>query len=123
MASRVLVIVNSSAIRQQLRFILNSGGFVMEESNDCWSALRLLSKDCYSLIIADEDAPLEERECILRHLRTACNRSPVPLLLLSRDERLNDPLRECTVRLLKPFSAAALLATLRKIGVAQDGAC
>lgn len=121
MGYRVLVVGGAEAMRQHLRFILTCGGYEMVEVSDCRQALRSLADNgngSFGLMIFDEDMPVREQRCLYRGAHGESASVIVPVLLLSREENLYR--EEAGIhRIPKPFSSAALLSVLRRIGAAS----
>jgi len=82
---RVLVVGESAALRQHIKYVLSQQRFIMSEAAEVVTGIEKLREDFYSLILVDDMFPPLPMVHFLQSIRKLHGYSAVPILLL-RDE-------------------------------------
>jgi two-component system, chemotaxis family, chemotaxis protein CheY len=119
MAKSILVVDDSSSVRQLLGVTLRSAGYQVVEARDGEEALEYARKHAVDLVLTDVNMPHMDGITLVAHLRTLASYYHTPTLLLttesSPDRKLQGKQAGATGWITKPFSPEQLLATLERL--------
>ena len=85
---RVLVVGESAALRQQVRYILLQQNFIVLEALDLQAGLKKLRQEPIRLIVVDIQFQFSSLVLFLSHVRRLQGDREVPLLLLREEKQL-----------------------------------
>ena len=120
MEHRVLVVDDSSTVRQQLTRALTLGGFSVLEAVDGQDALEKLSgTETVSLVVCDINMPRMSGLELLEQLRNVAGASAIPVIMLTTEghPELVQKAKRLGARgwIVKPFKPDLLVAAVRKL--------
>ena len=117
--ARILVVDDSTTMRQMVTFTLTSAGHQVIEAADGIEAVEAAKKGRFDLIISDVNMPGMNGLELVRALRAMPDYKFIPVLMLTTEsgQDLKQRGREAgaTGWIVKPFSPDVLLATLKKV--------
>ena len=114
---RILVVEDDFSIRYFNTEVLMGSGYKVDAAEDGGAAWQALNTDWYDLLVTDHNMPKVSGIELLKKLRAA--RMSIPVILVSGDmptEELNrHPWLQIEAKLLKPYTAEALLGTVAAV--------
>ena len=123
-SSRILVVEDDRGVRELNTKVLSRSGYEVDAAEDGAAAWQALNSDSYDLMITDHNMPELTGVELLKKLRAA--RMTLPVILVSGmmpTEELNQhPWLQIEATLLKPYTIAELLGTVKEVLRATDGA-
>jgi two-component system, chemotaxis family, chemotaxis protein CheY len=129
MASKVLLVEDSRAVRDYVSSILESeGGFEVVEVDNGFEALRALPRAEYALIVTDVNMPDVNGVELIRFVRQNPKLASTPVLVISTDSTHVDVQRAMRAGadafVAKPFTSGEFIAGVdearRRRGGAED---
>lgn len=115
----ILVVDDSTTMRQMVSFTLTNAGHQVVETADGNEAVEAAKGKHFDLVISDVNMPGMNGIELVRHLRTMPDYKFVPVLMLTTEsaQDIKQRGREAgaTGWIVKPFSPEVLLATLKKV--------
>jgi two-component system, chemotaxis family, chemotaxis protein CheY len=115
----ILVVDDSTTMRQMVSFTLTSAGHQVVEAVDGNDAVEAAKKGRFDLIISDVNMPGMNGLELVRNLRMIPEYKFIPVLMLTTEsgQDIKQRGREvgATGWIVKPFSPEVLLATLKKV--------
>ncbi|MFC7301814.1 response regulator [Cognatiluteimonas weifangensis] len=119
MSARLLIVDDSTSMRQMVSFALTSGGYAVEQAEDGQAALDIAREQRFDAVVTDVNMPRMDGIELIRQLRALPNYKFTPLLMLTTesggDKKLEGKAAGATGWLVKPFDPEQLLATVRKV--------
>ena len=119
MSKSILVVDDSSSMRQLLSVTLRSAGYQVVEASDGQEALDYARKHSVDLVLTDVNMPQMDGIALIAQLRTLKHYYLTPLLLLttetSPERKLDGKQAGATGWITKPFSPQQLIATLERV--------
>lgn len=114
---QILVVDDSSSLRQQVGMALTSQGFSMTEAVDGQDGLDKASKASFNVIITDLDMPRMDGLTLVRNLRAAGVKTPIVVLSTRNSDALMSAVKAAGANglVVKPFNAELLLTAVRKL--------
>ena len=115
----ILVVDDSTTMRQMVSFTLTSAGHDVVEAADGNEAVQAAGKNKFDLVITDVNMPGMNGIDLVRTLRGMPEGKFIPMLVLTTEseQSIKQRGREAgaTGWIVKPFSPEVLLATLKKV--------
>ncbi len=121
MAKIILVVDDSTSIRQMVAFTLKSAGYAVIEAADGQEGLDKAnaSSDIISLVLTDQNMPRIDGLTLIRTLRSQPKFAATPILMLttesSDDMKAQGKAAGATGWLVKPFDPHKLLEVVKKV--------
>ena len=119
MAKHVLVVDDSSAVRQSVSFVLTQAGYSVAEAEDGVQAMDKLGDPKPDLIVTDVNMPNMDGIELVRKVRDQDETKYVPVVVLtteSQDSRMEEGKSAgATGWIVKPFDSDKLLNVVRKL--------
>ena len=119
MAKSILIVDDSSSVRQVVSISLRHAGYEVIEGVDGKDALSKLKGQKVHLIISDVNMPNLDGISLIRELRQLPDYRFVPMLMLTTeaglDKKQEGKAAGATGWLVKPFNPEQLVGTLRKV--------
>ncbi len=114
---RILVVEDEATIRQLSATVLSRSGFAVDAAEDGAAAWRALNNQNYHLLITDNQMPKISGVELLKQMHAAKMELPVIMATgtLPEKEFNQHPWIKPTATLLKPFTIAELLQTVRDV--------
>lgn len=118
MPSRILAVDDSPSMRQLVRGTLTGAGYELTQRADGLEALEYAKEHSADLVLTDLNMPRMDGIALVRELRGLPDYQGIPILLLTTES--NPELKKqamqagCTGWLVKPFSPADLLASVKR---------
>ncbi len=118
MPSRILAVDDSPSMRQLVRGTLTGAGYELTQRADGLEALEYAKEHSADLVLTDLNMPRMDGIALVRELRGLPEYQGIPILLLTTES--NPELKKqamqagCTGWLVKPFSPADLLASVKR---------
>jgi two-component system chemotaxis response regulator CheY len=115
----ILVVDDSTTMRQMVTFTLTSVGHQVVEAADGNQAVEAAKKQRFDLVISDVNMPGMNGIDLVRTLRGIPDYKFIPMLVLTtesaQDVKQRGKEAGATGWIVKPFSPEVLLATLKKV--------
>ncbi|TVQ99201.1 MAG: response regulator [Spirochaetaceae bacterium] len=119
MAKTVLVVDDSSAIRQSVAFVLDQAGYGVVQAEDGVDALGKLDGATFDLIITDVNMPNMDGITLTANVRKNPAYQFVPVVVLtteSQSSKMDEgKAAGATGWIVKPFNAEKLLQVVKKL--------
>ncbi|HOX12261.1 MAG TPA: response regulator [Spirochaetia bacterium] len=120
MGKKILIVDDSTAIRQSITYILNQEGYETVEAKDGLEAFQMLEGlGKLDLVITDVNMPNMDGITFIRKTRELAAFKFVPILVLtteSQGSKMNEGKEAgATGWIVKPFSADKLLGVVKKV--------
>jgi len=117
--ANILVVDDSSSMRQMVAFTLKSSGHNIVEAVDGNDALAKAKTTAFDLVITDVNMPGMDGITLTREIRSgsACKTAPILLLTTeaAADKKAEGRAAGATGWLVKPFHPDSLIATIGKV--------
>src|SRR5690606_23189144 len=115
MSARILVVDDSTSMRQMVSFALTSAGYEVKEAEDGQVALGHAQKERFNAVITDVNMPNMDGIALIRELRQLPDYKFTPLLMLTTesgtDRKADGRAAGATGWMVKPFDPDQLVAT------------
>lgn len=119
MSAQLLVVDDSTSMRQMVAYALSSGGFSVSEAEDGQAALDIARDRKFDAVVTDVNMPRMDGIELIRQLRSLPDYRFTPLLMLTTesgsDKKSEGRAAGATGWLVKPFDPEQLLATVRRV--------
>lgn len=119
MTTRVLVVDDSSMVRDLHTFMLRSGGFDVRQATNGCEALEILLMERFDLIVADVNMPKMDGLELTRRIRGTDGYLVTPVILVSTEaeagDRINGLRAGANVYVVKPVRANELVINARML--------
>lgn len=119
MSSQLLIVDDSTSMRQMVAFALTSGGYMVREAEDGQVALDIARTQRFDAVVTDVNMPVMDGITLIRELRQLPAYKFIPILMLTTesagDKKMEGKAAGATGWLVKPFDPEQLLATVRKV--------
>lgn len=119
MAKTVMVVDDSSSVRQVVSIALKGAGYEVIEASDGKDALAKLTGQKIHLMISDVNMPNMDGITLCKELRGLSHYKGVPILMLTTESATETKTRGkqagATGWIVKPFNPDQLLATIAKV--------
>lgn len=119
MSARILVVDDSTSMRQMVSFALTSAGYDVEEAEDGVIALDRARGSRFDAVITDVNMPNMDGISLIREMRQLPDYRFTPLLMLTTesgaDRKSEGRAAGATGWLVKPFDPDQLVATVRRV--------
>ena len=116
---RILVVDDSSSIRELLTLILESANYIVEAGKDGKDALNYLDGSHFDLVITDLHMPNMSGMELIREIRKMESYKYVPILFLTTETKSDIKMQAkkegATGWLTKPFDAEKLKKTIKRV--------
>lgn len=117
--ANILVVDDSSSMRQMVTFTLSSNGHTVVEAADGAAALEKAKTTAFDLVITDVNMPRMDGITLTKEIRSdsACKRAPILLLTTeaAADKKAEGRAAGATGWLVKPFHPDSLISTIGKV--------
>jgi two-component system chemotaxis response regulator CheY len=118
-ARTILIVDDSSTIRQQTRTLLEGHGFRIVEATNGAEGLEEATKARFDLILVDVNMPVMNGLEMISHVRKLPDYQKTPIFVLTT-ESSGDTVRQgkavgATAWVVKPFKADVLVPAIRKV--------
>lgn len=117
--TKVLAVDDSASMRQMLEFALKRAGYEVDTASEPNSALSLIDKNNYALIISDVNMPGMDGYAFVEAARKKAHCRFTPILMLTTESSAEQKARGkqagATGWLVKPFNPEQLVATIQKV--------
>lgn len=119
MSKSILIIDDSTSIRQMLGFTLRGAGYQVDEAVDGKDGLAKAQRKTYQLVFTDQNMPNMDGLTLIRSLRALPGYRTTPVLMLTTES--SDAMKQqgraagATGWLVKPFDPNKLLEVTRKV--------
>lgn len=119
MSQRVMIVDDSSSLRQVVRFTLEQAGYEVLEAADGQEALEKLALNRVKMVITDLFMPRMDGIELIRRMRAEHALKFLPVIMLTTESSL-DKKKEgkragATGWIVKPFSPEQLIGVVRKV--------
>lgn len=119
MAKNILVVDDSSSVRQVVSITLKSAGYDVTEASDGKDALGKLTGQKIHLIISDVNMPHMDGITFVKEVKKLANYRFTPIIMLTTESQ-DDKKREgqaagARAWVVKPFQPAQMLAAVAKL--------
>ncbi|MFK5985076.1 MAG: response regulator [Pseudomonadota bacterium] len=119
MAKKVLVVDDSTSMRQMISFTLKGAGFECVEASDGLKGLEAAKAGKFDLVFTDVNMPIMDGLTFTAELRKLPNYKFTPILVLTTeagtDKKMAGKAAGATGWLVKPFNPEQLLKTAQKV--------
>jgi two-component system chemotaxis response regulator CheY len=115
----ILIVDDSSSVRQQVSIVLTHAGYTVVEAEDGRAATLMLARPGISLVISDINMPRMNGLELLENIKRSPRHRTIPVLMLT-SERHPDLVERAKKAgaagwIVKPFDAANLLTAIAKL--------
>lgn len=115
----ILIVDDSTSIRQMVSLTLQGAGYQIEEARDGREALGKAQQCRYDLVFTDQNMPNMDGLTLIRSLRRLPAYTRVPILMLTTEssDQMKTEGRDAgaTGWLVKPFDPRKLLEVVKKV--------
>ena len=119
MAKTIMVVDDSTSMRQMVNFTLAGAGYQVVEASDGVDALAKSSAQKVDLFITDLNMPNMDGIQLTRQLRAAAPYRFTPIVLLTtesqQEKKMEGKAAGATGWIVKPFQVEQLLAVVKKV--------
>ena len=119
MAKRILVVDDSTSMRQMINFTLKGAGYEVQEANDGQQGLQIAGRESFDLVFTDVNMPSMDGLTFTKELRKLPNYKFTPILVLtteaSASKKAEGKSAGATGWLVKPFNPEQLLNTVKRV--------
>lgn len=119
MAKTIMVVDDSSSMRQMVAFTLTSAGHAVVEAADGAEALAKCGEQKIDLFVTDLNMPNVDGIQLTRQLRAAALYRFTPIVLLTtesqQEKKIEGKAAGATGWIVKPFQVEQLLAVVKKV--------
>lgn len=119
MATKILVVDDSTSMRQMISFTLKGAGYEVVEANDGQTGLLEAKKGRYDLVFTDVNMPGMDGLAFTAELRKLPDYKFTPILVLTTeagtDKKMEGKKAGATGWLVKPFNPEQLLKTAARV--------
>ncbi|PZQ63212.1 MAG: response regulator [Phenylobacterium zucineum] len=121
MATRILTVDDSAAMRRMLACVLEAAGYGVLQAEDGAHGMEMLSRHGADLIITDINMPRLDGFGLIMRVRRELGLRAVPILVLTTEDadgkRQRGRRAGANAWMLKPFEPVRLIHTLHRLGV------
>lgn len=119
MAKKVLVVDDSSAIRESVSYVLDQAGYGVVQAGDGLEGLEKLKEGGFDLIVTDVNMPNLDGIGLVRKVREQGQHKFLPIVVLTTESQ-QSKMQEgkeagATGWIVKPFDSDKLLAVVKKL--------
>lgn len=119
MSARLLIVDDSTSMRQMVAFALSSGGFTVEQAEDGQAALDIARGQRFDAVVTDVNMPRMDGIELIRQLRQLPTYKFTPLLMLTTEstpeKKMEGKSAGATGWLIKPFNPDQLVTTIKRV--------
>jgi two-component system chemotaxis response regulator CheY len=119
MTKTIMVVDDSTSMRQMLNFTLASAGYQVVEASDGVDALTKSGLQKVDLVITDLNMPNMDGIQLIRQLRAVTQYRFTPIVLLTteshQEKKMEGKAAGATGWIVKPFEMPQLLAVVKKV--------
>ena len=119
MSAQLLIVDDSTSMRQMVAFALSSAGYSVQEAEDGQAGLEKARGTRFDAVVTDVNMPRMDGIEMIRQLRQLPEYKFVPLLMLTTEsgpeKKQEGRAAGATGWLVKPFEPAQLVATVGKV--------
>ena len=119
MSKTVLVVDDSTSMRQMVTFTLKEAGFEVLEGGNGQEGLARAQGHTVNLVITDLNMPVMDGMTMIRHLRARPEFKFTPILMLTtesqQEKKLEGKAAGATGWIVKPFNPEQLLQVVNKV--------
>lgn len=119
MKKKVLIVDDSSSLRQAVRIALDAAGYDVEEATDGENALAMLDGRRYHLVVSDVNMPRLDGLSMVKAMkqREAYKYTPVVMLTTEAGGDMKERGREAGAKawIVKPFQPQALVSVATRL--------
>ena len=119
MSAQLLIVDDSTSMRQMVAFALSSAGYAVHEAEDGQVALGRAQGQRFNAVVTDVNMPNMDGISLIRALRGLPDYRFTPMLMLTTesaaDKKAEGKAAGATGWLVKPFNPEQLVATVQKV--------
>jgi len=119
MAKKILIVDDSTMVRQMVSFTLNEAGFEVVAAEHGQDALDKLGGHTVDLIVTDLNMPVMDGITFIANARTLAGSKYIPILMLTTESqpeiKQKGKAAGATGWIVKPFDPPKLLAVIAKV--------
>jgi len=119
MSCRILIVDDSSTVRNVHRYILQSAGYEVEDAANGFEALELLYSDSFDLVITDINMPRMDGYTLIRKIRQDDAFKDIPIMIISTESEAEDKRKGfsagANVYVIKPAKPEEILLNVRML--------
>lgn len=119
MAKTIMVVDDSSSMRQMVNFTLSGAGYQVVEAQDGVDALAKIGGQKVDLFLTDLNMPRMDGIQLTRSLRAAAAHRFTPIVLLTtesqQEKKIEGKAAGATGWIVKPFQIEQLLAVVKRV--------
>ena len=119
MAQKILVVDDSTSMRQMISFTLKGSGYEVVEAADGQAGLNIAKTQAFDLVFTDINMPSMDGLTLTRELRKLPSFKFTPILVLTTeagpDKKAEGKSAGATGWLVKPFNPEQLLNTVKRV--------
>ena len=117
--AKILVVDDSTSMRQMIKFSLESAGHTITEAGDGKAGLQAAQNGQFDLILTDVNMPVMNGFEFSKEVRKLSNFKFTPILMLTTesdgDKKMQGKAAGVTGWIVKPFQPEKLIATVNKL--------
>ena len=119
MSQTILVVDDSSAIRQSMKYVLETAGYGVIDASNGKEALNVISQDV-KLVITDVNMPEMNGIDLVKNIRTGVTAlKTVPIIILTTESQADMKQKGkeagATAWVVKPFPPEEIIAAVKKL--------
>jgi two-component system chemotaxis response regulator CheY len=119
MTKHILIVDDSTSIRQMVEATLKSAGYGVTAAKDGQEAFDLCKTNSYDFVLTDQNMPNTDGLTLIKSLRTLPTHAKTPIVMLTTEA--SDAMKAqgraagATGWMVKPFDPAKLLEVAKKV--------
>ena len=119
MAKKILIVDDSTMVRQMVSFTLREAGFEVEEAENGQAGLDKIGTCVVDLIVTDLNMPVMDGITFIGHARALASTKFIPILMLTTESqpemKQKGKAAGATGWIVKPFDPPKLLGVIAKV--------
>ncbi|MBW1722613.1 MAG: response regulator [Deltaproteobacteria bacterium] len=119
MSKKILIVDDSEIVLNLHCFILEGSGYRCTRANNGFTALEILMKEPFDLVITDINMPRMDGYELTRRIRNIEEYSDVPIIIISTEEEARDKMKGmeagANVYIVKPAQPEVLITNVKML--------
>lgn len=119
MAKKILIVDDSSSMRQMINFTLKNNGYEVVEAVDGMDAVAKVKANVFNMVLTDLNMPKMDGITLIKELRKNPSTKFIPIVMLTTESQAEKKQEGKTAGasgwIVKPFQPDQLVAVVKKL--------